>query len=176
MVVKAQDRYDSLIEYYAQFHNCDADLLKAQLMAESSMQPRAESPVGAVGLGQFMPATWREWGEGHRDNPEQSIIAACKYMRHLYSRYAEIPDKAERWKFAMAAYNAGRGNVNKALYLARTAEGQPSSFADWKRSGSPAGAWQTWEVTSGFLVHITGENHAPETLGYVKRIMEDVAI
>jgi membrane-bound lytic murein transglycosylase D len=80
---------------------------------ESSMNPRARSPVGAVGLYQFMPGTARSLGlktspTDERLVPEKSASAAARYLKYLHGRF-------DSWPLALAAYNAGEGNVGKAL-------------------------------------------------------------
>jgi len=108
--MKASDRYDSLIKFYAEeagFIGKEWLQLKAQIRAESAFEPRAQSGVGAKGLGQFMPPTWAEWATG-KDvfNPEENIKAQAKYMRWLLQRVTT-------WECAFAAYNWGIGNVLK---------------------------------------------------------------
>lgn len=175
--VRPQDRYDSLIQYYAGLHGLDWRLIKRQIEVESSFNPTAVSPRGAKGLMQFMPDTWREQddvdGIPALDDPfnaEENIAAGCRYMAHLYRCFLEIPDPVERYKFALAAYNAGRGNVNKALALARQACGHPAGLSEWKRMGCPPGEWQRWAFTSRFLERVTGR-HARETIEYVRKII-----
>src|SRR5690554_3200837 len=140
--MRPEDRYDSLLRYYAEQHGVPWRLLKRQMLAESAANPAAVSRAGARGLMQFMPAAWQEWdapdGVPALDdphNPEAAIAAAARYMAALYERFPEIPDNAERWRFALAAYNAGRANINRMLALAREACGQPASYADWVRAG-----------------------------------------
>ena len=58
--MKAQDRFDSLLTYYAEEHGLDWLALKAQMLAESNADPKAVSRVGAQGLFQSMPATWSD--------------------------------------------------------------------------------------------------------------------
>ena len=164
------DRYDSLIKYYATANELSWRLIKKLIEVESSFRPDAVSPVGAVGLAQFMPRTWTEWGNGFRKNPEESIRACCLYLKWLYGRYAEIPDEVERLRFALAAYNCGRANLNRALHKARKAFGQPASFKAWQDIGSPTGSWQKWHFTRDFLQKITGENSI-ETIDYVEKIL-----
>jgi soluble lytic murein transglycosylase-like protein len=91
-------------------------LLKAQAKIESQFKPTAVSPVGAMGLTQFMPATWKEWsvktgmaGDPDPFNPEHSIAAQSMYMKWLL---AYLGDNIEH---SLAAYNWGIGNVKKAL-------------------------------------------------------------
>lgn len=82
-----------------------SDLLNRMAYQESRYDASAVSPAGAVGLMQFMPATAAQFGIDPRD-PFASIDAAGKYMSQLYNRFKD-------WKLAIAAYNAGPGNVSK---------------------------------------------------------------
>lgn len=122
----------SLAQYY--FPMIEQELIKAELpvelramaIIESALQATAVSRVGASGLWQFMPVTARAYGlevnsmVDERFDPAKSTVAACKYMKDLYNMYDD-------WSLAIAAYNCGPGNVNKAL--ARTG-GNPQSFWD----------------------------------------------
>lgn len=104
------ERYDSLFRYYAEeagFTGKDWLRFKAQARAESNFNPKAISHVGAKGIGQFMPATWEEWGRGQDVfNPEANIDAQIRYMRWILGRVTT-------WECAWAAYNWGIGNVLK---------------------------------------------------------------
>ena len=82
-------------------------LLKAVADVESSFNPRAISPAGAKGLMQFMPGTASRFGLRDPFNAEASIQAAGKYFRTLLDLF-----KGDLVK-AIAAYNAGEGNVQK---------------------------------------------------------------
>jgi soluble lytic murein transglycosylase-like protein len=105
-----QDRYDSLIKWYAQANGLEWRRIKAQIKQESLFDPKARSHVGAKGLGQFMPPTWAEWGKGQDPfNPEANIEATCRYMRWLVDRFPGDYDKA------LAAYNWGIGNVRRVV-------------------------------------------------------------
>ncbi len=80
---------------------------------ESAFNPKAKSPVGAVGLYQFMPATAARFGletapVDQRTDPQQSATAAARYLRLLHRRFAD-------WPLAVAAYNAGEGRVGQTL-------------------------------------------------------------
>ena len=157
------DRYDSLFQYYAAQYGLDWLLLKRQAIAESSLNPAAVSKVGAMGLMQFLGATWHEWGEGNPFDPEQSIKAGAKYMAWLVDRYGEIPEPTERLRFALSAYNWGRYNVNQALSRARQEHGHSASFAEWEALGRPPGPWQIWSNVAKYMPR--------ETQNYVRRIL-----
>jgi membrane-bound lytic murein transglycosylase D len=80
---------------------------------ESSFDPRARSPAGAVGLFQLMPATAKRFGLltsplDQRLRPEQSAQAAAKYLEFLHGRFKD-------WRLALAAYNAGEGTVQRLM-------------------------------------------------------------
>ncbi len=88
--------------------------LRALPIIESALSPTAFSHAGAAGLWQFMPFTGKSYGlevnslVDERRDPIRSTRAACRYLKDLYSIYKE-------WSLAIAAYNCGPGNVNKAL-------------------------------------------------------------
>ncbi|MBR5864404.1 MAG: lytic transglycosylase domain-containing protein, partial [Alistipes sp.] len=100
--------------------------LRALAIIESALIPTAISRAGAAGLWQFMPTTGKSYGLeintmiDERMDPVKSTRAACKYMKVLYNMYND-------WSLALAAYNCGPGNVNKAL---ARAGGKPESFWD----------------------------------------------
>ncbi len=81
---------------------------------ESAINPNAVSRAGAVGLWQFMPATAQGLGMevnslvDERRDPRLSSRNAARYLKQLYNIYND-------WSLAIAAYNCGPGNVNKAL-------------------------------------------------------------
>lgn len=88
--------------------------MKYLSIVESALNPRARSRVGATGLWQFMYGTGREMKleinsyVDERSDPIKSTKAACSYLTKLYGIY-------EDWDLALAAYNSGPGNVNKAI-------------------------------------------------------------
>lgn len=81
---------------------------------ESSFNPEAQSPVGAAGLFQLMPATARSLNlsvgllNDDRLNPEQNARAAARYLRELHQRFGD-------WRLALAAYNCGPSRVAELL-------------------------------------------------------------
>ncbi len=123
------------------------ELLRAKLplelqylpVIESALNPNAVSRAGAVGLWQIMPATATGLGlevnslVDQRRDPRLATRYAVRYLKQLYDIYGD-------WSLAIAPYNCGPGNVNKAL----------------RRAGG--GKKDYWEIYSYLL---------PETRGYV---------
>lgn len=93
---------------------------------ESAMRPSATSRVGAAGLWQLMLVTGRQYGlevntlVDERRDPIKSTDAAARLLRDLYNMYGD-------WSLAIAGYNCGPGNINKALLRA----GNPETKKFW---------------------------------------------
>jgi soluble lytic murein transglycosylase-like protein len=100
-------RYDDIVEVHAAKHGLSPDLVRAVIQVESAFDPTAVSPKGAMGLMQLMPATAREYGVTDPFHPEQNIGAGTAYLKRLLDRYDR------KIELALAAYNAGPGNVEK---------------------------------------------------------------
>ncbi len=102
MFEEALDKYDLPLE------------IKYLAIVESALNPRAKSRVGATGLWQFMYSTGKLYGldvssyVDERSDPIQATEAACKYLSRLHDIFGD-------WDLALAAYNSGPGNVNKAI-------------------------------------------------------------
>ena len=102
MIEEALDKYGLPLE------------LKYLAVVESALNPIALSRVGASGLWQFMLPTGKGYGliinslVDERRDPIKSTDAACRYLKELYEIYGD-------WHLALAAYNYGSGNVNKAI-------------------------------------------------------------
>lgn len=116
--------------------------LKYLAIVESALNPKAKSRVGATGLWQFMYATGKMYDlnvtsyHDERSDVYKATDAACRYLKDLHAMY-------NNWDLALAAYNCGPGNVNKAI----------------RRSG---GKTDFWEIMA-FLPR--------ETSGYVPAFM-----
>ena len=88
--------------------------IKYLAIVESALRPKAKSHAGATGLWQFMYSTAKQHGlevssyVDERCDPLRSTNAAALYLKSLHSIF-------DNWELALAAYNAGPGNVTKAI-------------------------------------------------------------
>ena len=99
--------FGTLIYNEAKKNDLPPELVAAVVKAESRFIPTARSGAGAVGLMQIVPKTGRWLGARDLTNPAQNITAGAKYLRYLHDRFDGNSVKA------IAAYNAGEGNVRK---------------------------------------------------------------
>lgn len=110
------DKYDMPLE------------LKYLAVVESALNPTATSRAGAKGLWQFMFGTGKLYGltqtslVDDRFDPYKATDAAARHLKDLYEIYGS-------WELALAAYNSGPGNVNRAI---RRAGGVKDYWAVWK--------------------------------------------
>lgn len=106
-------RYFSVIEPILARYKIPNDF-KYLMVIESGGNPDAQSPAGAVGLWQFMPATARQYGlrvEGRHDERRhviRSTEAACRYLQDAHRRFGD-------WVAAAQSYNIGQGRIDKEL-------------------------------------------------------------
>lgn len=101
------DELDKYFEEAATTYNVDIKLLKAIAYCESNFNPNAVSSAGAIGVMQLMPATATELGVTDSYNARDNILGGAKLISQLLDKYDG--DKS----LALAAYNAGSGNVTK---------------------------------------------------------------
>lgn len=94
------ERFAAPIARAAQRWSVSAGLLAAQIYRESSFNPFARSPAGALGISQFMPATARAYGVADPFDPVEAIDGQAHLMRDLLRAFGTVP-------LALAAYNAG---------------------------------------------------------------------
>ena len=121
--------------------------LKYLPIVESALDPNAVSHAGAAGLWQFMVGTGKGLGleinslVDERRDPYRSSAMAAKYLKNLYQIYND-------WSLAIAAYNCGPGNVNKALH----------------RNGGTGDFWDIYEYlpreTRGYVPAFIAANYA----------------
>ena len=108
--------------------------------AESGFHPLAVSRVGARGMWQFMHYTapgyglQHDWWVDDRQDPEKSTRAAARYLKDLYKQFGD-------WYLAMAAYNSGAGNVQRAV--------QRTGYADF------------WELYKRNVLPLETKNYVP---------------
>lgn len=98
-------RFSDLIEQAANRHQVDVKLVHAVIQTESAYNSSAQSPAGAVGLMQLMPATARRFGVTDRNDPDQNVDGGTRYLKHLITLFNPNLD------LAVAAYNAGENAV-----------------------------------------------------------------
>ena len=105
--------YFPMFEEYLAKYNVPLEL-KYLAIVESALNPRAKSPVGATGLWQFMYPTGKQFNlevnsyVDERCDPLKATEAACQYLLSLYNIFGD-------WDLVLASYNAGPGNVTKAI-------------------------------------------------------------
>lgn len=136
-LINLSNYYFPLFEQELDKHNIPLEL-KYLAIVESALNPRARSRVGATGLWQFMYPTGKMYGMevtsyvDERSDPIRATESAAKYLSLLHNMF-------NNWDLALAAYNAGPGNVSRAI----------------RRSGGETNYWQL-------------RNNLPrETAGYV---------
>ncbi|MBI2082247.1 MAG: lytic transglycosylase domain-containing protein [Deltaproteobacteria bacterium] len=98
--------YHSVMESSAKY-NLPPELVFSVIQQESCFKPNATSHCGASGLMQLMPETAASLGVENRYDIQQNIDGGCRYLREMLDRFGGRTD------LALAAYNAGPGNVEK---------------------------------------------------------------
>jgi len=159
------DRYDDTFRKAAKRSfgpAFDWRLFKAQGMAESNLDPAARSRVGARGLMQLMPSTYREIASENADlamidNPELNIEAGIAYDRQLWLRWENDSVADDRRQFMFASYNAGRGTLLNAQRRARERRLDPRQWRNIEQIAASVPRWR----------HL-------ETLDYVRKIEANI--
>lgn len=109
--------YSTYVEEYSAKYDLNPDLVYAVMKTESNFNPDAQSDVGAKGLMQITDTTgqWiaeqigvNNFNSSMLKDPQTSIEFGCWYLEDLYQQYGD-------WDLVIAAYNAGRGNVDSWL-------------------------------------------------------------
>lgn len=112
-----QHRYDALIREVSAQHQLPAELVKAVIWRESRFDADARGGAGELGLMQVTEAAAQEWADARRDrnfearhllHPATNLHAGCYYLAKVTRRYLRTDHP---YAFALADYNAGRGNV-----------------------------------------------------------------
>ncbi|MDY6880682.1 MAG: transglycosylase SLT domain-containing protein [Desulfatiglans sp.] len=132
---------------------------KAQAIAESRLKANAKSRVGALGVMQIMPRTFKEiirkepTIKGTRAQPRWNIAAGIYYDRMIWRTWKADRPFQDRINFMFGSYNAGKGNILKAQRIA-------------EKKGLNPNLWGSIEPS---LPAVTGKQ-SQETVGYVRKI------
>lgn len=137
---RLESSQDKNILIVARKYEVDPALIKAVIWRESKFDPHARGTKGETGLMQIMDLTGREWADAQRVplfapvllyDPVKNIDCGVWYLRKLLPRYAKTDDPVP---YALADYNAGRGNVLKWM----KDEATTNSAAFIERIGFPS--------------------------------------
>ena len=141
-----KDYYFPMFEEIFDVYGLPLELVYLSVI-ESALNPRAVSRAGATGMWQFMLGTGRKYQLqvntfiDERRDPLASTYAAAKFLKDLYNIYND-------WVLAIAAYNCGPGNVNKAI----------------RRSGGKTSYWDIYPYlpreTRGYVPAYIGATYA----------------
>lgn len=105
--INSKSQIKDMISQVSKKHGMDERLINAVIRQESGYNPNAESSAGAQGLMQLMPMTAKSLGVTDPFNPVQNVEGGVKYLKSMMERYNG------NVILALAAYNAGPGNVDK---------------------------------------------------------------
>lgn len=105
--LNSPSQFDEIIREAARKYHVDEKLIHAIIKMESNYNPRAKSHAGAVGLMQLMPQTAKYLGVKDRYDVRQNIFGGTKYISQMLRQFNG------NLRLALAAYNAGPGNVKK---------------------------------------------------------------
>lgn len=106
-IVEGAEKYADIISNAATTYNVPEKLISAVMKQESNFNASAVSSAGATGLMQLMPSTAKYLGATNASDPEQNVMAGAKYLRQMLDKFDD------NVSLALAAYNAGPGNVSK---------------------------------------------------------------
>jgi membrane-bound lytic murein transglycosylase MltF len=157
------DRFDDTFRKYSQRFfgpGFDWRIFKAQAMAESNISMTARSWVGARGIMQLMPATFREIHSKNpdmvsMDKPEWNIAAGIFYDRQLWNQWEVQAGEGDRLRFMFGSYNAGRGTLLRAQRLALGMTLDPAIWPSIETVAPQVPRWRHTE-TLEYVVKING--------------------
>ena len=162
--------YDSLIRLHADSVGLDWHLLAAVMYQESRFHIEARSSRGATGLMQMMPKTAENYGITDPLDPDMNIRAGAQSLASLIKRYASVTDeRIERYKYALAGYNAGIGRIDDCINLARELDVDTSSWDNIADQVIPLMGDES--ILESGVVKV-GPFRGTETCAYVERTLE----
>jgi soluble lytic murein transglycosylase-like protein len=132
----SRSEFCSTLAASAEQHNVPVPLFANLIWQESRFRPQAISPVGALGVAQFMPRVAEEVGLKNPFNPLEALPAAARFFRSLVERFGSLG-------LATAAYNAGSGRVGN--WLAKRTKVLPKETQNYVRviTGHPVDHWRS---------------------------------
>ncbi len=142
----AKKNLDEIFDQASRTYEVPSALLKAVAKAESNFNPDATSRCGAQGIMQLMPGTAKSLGVTNAYDPEQNIMGGAKYLSGLLKHYDGNTE------LALAAYNAGSGNVKKY--------GGIPPFKETQNYVKKVMGYYDDSITAGFVK--VGETDSPE--------------
>ena len=149
--------------------------LKYIPVIESALDPNAVSPVGASGLWQFMLETARNQGlevnslVDERRDPYRSSDAAADYFKKLYDIYGD-------WSLAIAAYNCGPGNVNKALLRAGDGSAKPDFWEIYNYLPRETRGYVPAFIAATYVMHYYKEHNISPSLATKPLLIDTVKV
>jgi membrane-bound lytic murein transglycosylase F len=114
-------------------YDLDWELLAAIGYQESHWDPSAESYTGVRGLMMLTFDTAKELGVTDREDPQQSILGAAKYIKNLEERLPAHIEGDDRLYMTLAAYNLGLGHLEDARVITQKMGGNPDLWEDVSR-------------------------------------------
>ncbi len=111
--------YDDYLKQYSEKLGWDWRLMASLVYQESRFKNNLTSWAGAWGIMQLMPATAKRFGVDTVSSPREQIRAGSEFIVWLDKLFKDVPDREERTKFVLAAYNIGPGHIIDARNLAK---------------------------------------------------------
>ena len=172
-------RYDDVFRKYSKRWfgvGFDWRVFKAQGLAESNLNPAAHSWVGAIGIMQLMPSTFKEVQSrnpelSNMNDPEWNIAAGVYYDRQLWKQWTRNESAPDRLSFVFGSYNAGRGIILKAQNQAAKEQLDQEVWPSIEQVAPQVPRWRHQETLGyvrkieGFYIDLSGTGGFNDFLG-----------